>query len=237
MNKIIIANMKMNLYDNDIHNYIKEINSITLDKNVIFCPTSIYIPYFLHHDFSLGIQNIYCEDSGAFTGEISPRQAASIGIKYAIIGHSERRSIFKENTKLINLKIKATLKNDMIPVVCLGETKIEKDCQLTKYVLKKYLQEVLKDISSDKIIFAYEPIWAIGTGVIPSNEEISSTISFIKQEVIKLINKKTKVLYGGSVNLENINTLKNIKSIDGFLVGGLSNNPEKFIKLVKEVRK
>ena len=235
MNKIVVGNMKMNMNDLDITNYLDVINAEVSTDSVIICPTAIYIPYFLHNDYAVGIQNVYKENKGAFTGEISPRQAASMGVRYAIVGHSERRQVFSETDSLINEKLKAVLNNNMTPILCVGETKKEHEYHLTEIKLKKELKSDLKDIDVTKIIIAYEPIWAIGSGVIPTNEEIDTTINFIKKEVAELTSHKVRVLYGGSVNDKNIHQLNTIDSIDGYLVGGASTDSKKFMNIIKEV--
>jgi len=235
MSKIVVGNMKMNMNDLDITNYLDIVNAEISTDKVVICPTSIYIPYFLHNDYAVGIQNVYKENKGAFTGEVSPRQAASMGIRYAIIGHSERRQIFDEDDFLINEKLKAVINNNMTPILCIGETKKEHDYHLTEIRLKQELKRDLKDIDVSKIIIAYEPIWAIGTGVVPTNEDIDTTIKFIKKEVVDLSSHKVKVLYGGSVNDQNIADLNKVDSIDGYLVGGASTDAKKFINIIKEV--
>jgi triosephosphate isomerase len=235
MNKIVVGNMKMNMNDLDITNYLDVINAEVSTDSVIICPTSIYIPYFLHNDYAVGIQNLYKENKGAFTGEVSPRQAASMGVRYAIIGHSERREIFDEDDFLINEKLKAALNNNITPILCVGETKKEHEYYLTELKLKKELRNDLKGIDVTKIIIAYEPIWAIGTGVVPTNEDIDKTVKFIKKEVTELSSHKVRVLYGGSVNDENIKELNKIDAIDGYLVGGASCDANKFLSIIKEV--
>jgi triosephosphate isomerase len=146
-----------------------------------------------------------------------------MGVRYAIIGHSERREIFDEDDFLINEKLKAAINNNITPILCVGETKKEHEYYLTELKLKKELKKRFKRcIDVTKIIIAYEPIWAIGTGVVPTNEDIDKTVKFIKKEVVELSSHKVRVLYGGSVNDENIKELNKIDSIDGYLVGGAS---------------
>ncbi len=234
-NKLVVANFKMSMDTSDVNNYLKDI--ATLDnKNVVICPTSIYLPYFLKKKFEVGLQNVYKEDLGAYTGEISPKQAYSIGVRYVILGHSERRQYFKETNEFVNEKIKACLKNNLKVILCIGETKEERDLLKTKRILKKQIVSCLKDLKSiQNVVIAYEPIWSIGTNITPTNAEIEDAITFIKDVVWELFEAKIKVLYGGSVNENNIKSLNSINNVDGFLVGGASTNYSKFKKIIKEV--
>lgn len=234
-NKLVVANFKMSMDTSDVNNYLKDI--ATLDnKNVVICPTSIYLPYFLKKKFEVGLQNVYKEDLGAYTGEISPKQAYSIGVRYVILGHSERRQYFKETNVFVNEKIKACLKNNLKVILCIGETKEERDLLKTKRILKKQIVSCLKDLKSiQNVVIAYEPIWSIGTNITPTNAEIEDAITFIKDVVWELFEAKIKVLYGGSVNENNIKSLNSINNVDGFLVGGASTNYSKFKKIIKEV--
>ena len=234
-NKLVVANFKMSMDTSDVNNYLKDI--ATLDnKNVVICPTSIYLPYFLKKKFEVGLQNVYKEDLGAYTGEISPKQAYSIGVRYVILGHSERRQYFKETNEFVNEKIKACLKDNLKVILCIGETKEERDLLKTKRILKKQIVSCLKDLKSiQNVVIAYEPIWSIGTNITPTNAEIEDAITFIKDVVWELFEAKIKVLYGGSVNENNIKSLNSINNVDGFLVGGASTNYSKFKKIIKEV--
>ena len=232
--KIVVANLKMSMTTSDVNMYLKKIKDLD-NKNVVICPTAIYIPYFLKQNFYVGIQNVYKEELGAYTGEVSPLQAYTMGIRYVILGHSERRNYFKETNDLINEKIKASLKNNLKVILCIGESKEEREMLRTKRVLKKQLLTCLDGVDIKNVIIAYEPIWAIGTRVTPTNTEIENTISFIKDVVLELKHENIKVLYGGSVNEENIKQLNTISNIDGFLVGGASTKYDKFKIIIEEV--
>lgn len=235
-NKLVIANHKMNLNAIEIKNYLKEI-SIINNKNVIICPSSIYIPYFLKQHFQVGIQNTFSHPKGAYTGEISPAQAKSLGVNYTIIGHSERRGYLNESDSLINKKVIEAIKNDLKVVLCIGETLEERELLKTDKILKRQIINDLKDIGLiDNVIIAYEPIWAIGTGIVPNNKEISSTISYIKTIIDNLYpDSNVKIVYGGSVTEKNIKELNTIKEVDGFLVGGVSLDPDAFLKIIEVV--
>lgn len=239
--KIVVANLKMNLNIGEISNYLKEINEKIESPNVVICPTSIYIPYFLNKNFSVGIQNIYSKNEGAFTGEISPRQAISMGIRYAIIGHSERRNYFEEKDSMINEKVKASLEQKITPIFCIGETIEQKSMLRTERVLKQQILMGLRDMKKDdleKVYIAYEPVWSIGSGEIPTNLEIERIVEYIKLIVSKEFDySDIKVLYGGSVNEKNISELNQIKNLSGYLVGGASLDPNKLLSIVNEVIK
>ncbi len=221
MEKIVIANHKMHLTYKEIIDYLNQIN----DLNVIFFPSSIYIPYFIQKNLKTGIQNIYINDQGNYTGEISARQAKSIGISYALIGHAERRHLFNESNELINQKVCEAIKNNLQVILCVGE---EQD-QDYKSVIKKQLEIGLKNINAP-VIIAYEPFWAIGNSTIPSIHRIEEVITYIKS----LLNKDIKVVYGGSVSINNIKQLNAIKNLDGFIVGIESLDINK-LKLIREV--
>jgi len=225
--KIVAANLKMNLNYDEIKEYINGIDDIN-NKNVIIIPTSIYAPYFLNKGYSVGIQNCYYLNKGAYTGEVSPSQIKSIGLDYVLIGHSERRSYFNEDNGLLNKKIKEALNNGLKVIYCIGETLEERESGKTNEVLKTELLEGLKDIN-EEIIIAYEPVWAIGTNITPTSEEIKETIGYIKS----IYNYPT--LYGGSTNDKNIEELNSISNVDGFLIGGASLDPLKLQKIIRIV--
>ena len=178
----------------------------------------------------VGAQN--CHENlayGAFTGSINSKMLKNVGAKYVIIGHSENRQA-GETDKLINLKVKSALKSGLKIIFCVGETLKEKRKKITKQILNKQIKLGLKKIKNkNKILIAYEPVWSIGTGLIPKSNELFDTINFIKKKNINL-----KVLYGGSVNPKNIYQLKAINNIDGFLIGGASQDQNKFIDIIKK---
>ena len=224
--KILAANFKMNLTLNEINEYIDKIKDID-NQNIVLIPSNIYIPYFLNKKFSVGVQDAYYLDNGAFTGEVSAKQISILGVNYAIIGHSERRMYFNETNDILNKKILSCESNGLKVIYCIGETKEERESNKTKEVLLKQLDEGLKGAS--EVIIAYEPRWAIGTNVTPTNEEIEDIISFIKSKY------NYKVLYGGSTNDKNIASLNTISNVDGFLVGGASLDYDKFKKMIEIV--
>ena len=217
---IIALNNKSNLNKEEFINYLSELNKINTKHDLILCPTFLNIPRANIDDknYLLGAQNVSCNSSGAFTGEISAEQLKAENVNYCIIGHSERRQNQKESLNDISAKLNNLQKYNIIPILCVGETKEERDNNKTIDVIRKELLSAIENqIDIKNIIIAYEPIWAIGTGVIPKNEDIKAVITEIKK-----ILPSNKVLYGGSCNEENIEELNKIQEIDGYLLGGIS---------------
>ena len=238
-NKIVIANMKMNMTAVEVDNYLEQINGKINSRFVVICPTSIYVPYFLKNNYLVGLQNTHVGEKGAYTGEISPAQANSMGITLTILGHSERRIHFKESNKLINSKVKSAIENNLKVVLCIGEDLNEHKRGLTHKVLKNQLMSCLDEIEPTKlqdVIIAYEPVWAIGTGLTPTNDEIESAVTFIKNNVKRYSNfENIPVLYGGSVNENNITELEKVPNLSGYLVGNASLDPNKLLSIIEVV--
>ena len=207
---------------------------------LVYCPPFTLLSSFSNKlrktNIDIGAQN--CHDSenyGAFTGSINSKMLKNIGANYIIIGHSENRTEGETN-KLINKKIKNALKYKIKVIFCIGETLAERKNKKTYRVLTNQILSGLKNINKlSNIIIAYEPVWSIGTGIIPNSKELLKNINFIKFLIkTKLKYKSPKILYGGSVNQKNISDLKKIAIIDGFLIGGASQNAKKFIDIVKK---
>ena len=203
---------------------------------IIYCPPSTLIrplsKRFKKTKIHVGAQNCHHSyDFGANTGQVNSRMLKSVGAKYVIIGHSENRQL-GEDDKLINLKIKSAIKSGLKIIFCIGETLREKRSKKTNQVLAKQIKNGLTSINNkSNIIVAYEPVWSIGSGLIPKSEDLKKTIAFIKSKFDK---KSPKILYGGSVNSNNVDKLNIITGIDGFLVGGASQNSKKFIDIIKK---
>ena len=222
---------------NTLDKVIKFSKSKEINKGrLVYCP-----PYTLISSFSkkfkncqIGIGGQNCHESesyGPYTGSVNSQMLKNIGAHFVIIGHSENREK-GENDKLINLKIKSALEAKLKVIFCIGETLIEKRKKKTQLILSKQIKIGLDNIKNKSNIFiAYEPVWAIGTGIIPKSKDLLETINFIKS---KFKDKSPKILYGGSVNPQNIINLKKINNIDGFLIGGASQNAKKFIDIVKK---
>ena len=221
---------------NSLHKVINFFKRFKKNKSIkiIYCPPNTLIrpmtKKLMKLNIDVGAQNCHENDNyGAFTGSINSVMLKSVGAKYVIIGHSENRQTGETN-KLINLKIKSALKSGLKVIFCIGETLKEKRKKITKQILNKQIKLGLNKIRNNKnILIAYEPVWSIGTGIIPKSNELFDTIDFIKKRM-----KNYKVLYGGSVNPKNISQLKSINNIDGYLIGGASQDPKKFIDIIKK---
>ena len=221
---------------NSLNKVIKFLKIFTKSNNtkIIYCPPSTLIlplsKKVKNSKIQVGAQN--CHESltyGASTGSINPMMLKNVGAKYVILGHSENRES-GETDRLINSKIKAATKSGLKVIFCIGETLGQKRKKITKKILSKQITLGLQKVRKRKnIVIAYEPVWSIGTGIIPKPDDLFSTINFIKKKV-----KNIKVLYGGSVNPKNINELKLIENIDGFLIGGASQDSKKFIDIIKK---
>ena len=185
---------------------------------------------FKNTSIDVGAQNCFHEENhGAYTGQINSFMLKDAGAKYIILGHSENRKLGEDNN-LINRKIKSSIKSGLKIIFCIGETLSQKNKKNTKKILSQQIIQGLKNVENKKnIIIAYEPVWAIGSGLIPKETEIFDIVSFIKNKV-----KGSNVLYGGSVNTNNINLLKKIDNVDGFLIGGASQNSNNFIDIIKK---
>ncbi len=243
-NMYFIANWKMHGNAKDIEKTNSVIRLSRLKKykkhKIIYCP-----PYTLLNTFfnkvkktriSIGAQDCHQNsDYGPFTGSINSKLIKSTGAKYVIIGHSEKRN-FGEKDLDINNKVKAAIKENLKVIFCIGETLIEKKKKLTYSVLKKQIKKGLSGIKKyENIIIAYEPVWSIGTGLIPKNFELKKNIIIIKRIFSSLKkSKKIKILYGGSVNSHNAKSLTKISEINGFIIGGASINTKKFIDIIKK---
>ena len=244
-NKILfIANWKMFGNLNSVKS-IESVINLSKKKNyknakIIYCPPYTLLNYFViktrKTNLDVGAQNCHYEiNTGPYTGSISSTMIKKLGAKYVIIGHSENRSNGETNTQ-INKKIHSAILNNLNVIFCIGENLFEKKNKKTNKILKKQIAMGLKKIKKiDKIIFAYEPVWSIGTGKVLTNQELTKQVIIIKKIIKnKFKNQKIKIIYGGSVNNQNINNLKQIKEINGFLIGGASQNSKKFIDIIKK---
>ncbi|MFQ6081847.1 MAG: triose-phosphate isomerase [Candidatus Aminicenantia bacterium] len=192
-------------------------------------------------EIKLGAQNVFWKEKGAFTGEVSPVMLSDIGCQYVIVGHSERREHFGETDESVNLKIKSALRHSLMPIFCIGETLEERKKKKTISKIDHQIEEGLKGISEEeikKIVIAYEPIWAIGTGQTATPEQAQKVHNFIRQKLAQKYGKRIAsyaiILYGGSVKPENTYSLIKEKDIDGALIGGASLEAESFGKIIKE---
>jgi len=228
---------------------VKILNDADLDQSteVIVAPPALYlIPLkeAIRTDIKVAAQNCYFETKGAFTGEISPLQLANAEIPYVILGHSERRSLFNESSALVASKTRAALDADLSVILCVGETEAERDAGTTKQVVDAQLSAVVQKIGKAdadwaKIVVAYEPVWAIGTGKVATSAQAQEAHADIRQflsdEVSPKVAECTRIIYGGSVNAKNCKELATQPDVDGFLVGGASLKPE-FVDIVNAKR-
>ncbi len=239
---IVAGNWKMNLNHPDSTRLIDEINTreIDSDTELIVAPPSIYLSSFnkKQHHFSLSAQNIHFEENGAFTGEISAEMLSSLNINYAIVGHSERRSLFHETDEIIFKKVESLLKYKVTPIFCCGELKEEREEGRAFEVVSNQLNNLLTHLNEDqikKVIIAYEPVWAIGTGLTASPEDAQKMHQHIRGSIADQFSIETaeniSILYGGSCKPENAKDIFSQDDIDGGLIGGASLDCKSFLSI------
>ena len=229
-----VANWKLNSSFEFINNFI---SSLSIDKStkkcLAICAPYIYLNYLevKRKDFYLGSQDCSCFEEGAYTGEISAKMLNEVGVNFCIVGHSERRQYFNESNEIVKQKVIMLIDNNIIPIICIGETLDEKKNNKTQNVLKNQLEESVPESSNQfNTIIAYEPIWAIGTGLTPSLEEIENAHRYIKNLSKKLFN--FKIIYGGSVNSKNSKLISKIDIVNGALIGGASLKINEFNQII-----
>ena len=235
-NKIIVANWKLNGSNDFLEAYFEELDLKNLNSDVcgVICPPVTFIQNCYSKLFSLylGAQDCSKFIEGAYTGEISASMLKEKNCSFCIVGHSERRLIFNEHNEDIKVKAEQLLEENIIPIICIGETLKQKKMNKTHEVLKEQVVNSLPQKSSNEsVVIAYEPIWAIGTGMTPSLEEINNIHEYLKKD-IKVI-ESYKILYGGSVNSKNANEIMNLEYVDGVLVGGASLKADQFSEILK----
>ena len=243
--KVIAGNWKMNMLPNEAIAHIEELEKKVkgTENEVILCVPYIDLFYSLltaqGTDIKIGAQNMYFEDQGAYTGEVSGKMLKSIGTEYVIIGHSERRQYFSETDEIVNKKVKKAIKENLKPILCVGETLEQREAGDTIETITKQIEEGLKGIESTDMknsIIAYEPIWAIGTGKTATKDEANDAIKHIRNKVEELYGRENSeeiiILYGGSVKSTNAKELFEMSDIDGALVGGASLKADEFSKIV-----
>lgn len=226
--KTLMLNQKTGMMFKDIETYVSMMK-VYQNKFILF-PSDIYLNYCIERGYTCGSQNIAQSDEKNQTGEVTGKQLYNIGVKYVIIGHSERRQNQNETAKILINKFNNAINNDLTIVYCIGESLVDYKLGNTEQVITSQLSDVLKNVElpdKAKLYVAYEPIWAIGTGLTPAITEIQKVASVIKEFLASLSINNFEVLYGGSVNNENIESLFEADNIDGYLIGGASNNYEK----------
>ncbi len=213
------------------------------NREIIVFPPSPYAKAIVDacagKNISVGMQNMYFEKEGAFTGEVSPEMVKDTGCTHILIGHSERRHVFGETDEMVNKKVKTAFEYDLLPVVCVGELLEEREANKTEAIVKKQVTEALKDIDKEKAlktVIAYEPVWAIGTGKVATPEIAEETHAIIRKLISGLysddVANSIPILYGGSVKPDNISGLYTMENIDGVLVGGASLKVDSFLQII-----
>jgi len=244
---MIAGNWKMNTSIGEAEQLVNEIRRglggvIGVDK--VVCPPFVSLATVKElikgSSIRLGAQNLYFEEKGAYTGEISPLMLADL-CEFVIIGHSERRQYFNETNEIVNKKLQAALKVGLKPILCIGEKLEENEAGRTKEVVTEQLQSSLAGIDcSGDFIIAYEPIWAIGTGKAAIGKEVNKTASLIRRTITQLysdaIAQEIRILYGGSITADNIAEFMEQFEIDGALVGGASLKPDQFVSIIKQTQ-
>ena len=243
--KVIAGNWKMNMLPNEAMACIEQLASLVKDteNEVILCVPYTDLFYSLltaqGTNIKIGAQNMHFEEKGAFTGEVSGPMLKCIGVEYVIIGHSERRQYFAETDETVNKKIKAALTNELKPIVCVGETLEQRESGKAEEVFTTQTRKAFEGLSAEdakKVIIAYEPIWAIGTGKTATSEDANNSVKAIRNEIRSLYGDEVAdeiiIQYGGSVKSSNAKELFTTSDIDGGLVGGASLKAEEFAKIV-----
>ncbi|MBN2876472.1 MAG: triose-phosphate isomerase [Bacilli bacterium] len=239
----VVGNWKMNKNRNEVIDFLEDISNYDFgDKNnVVIIPQSPYLYLFeeklRYSKVEYGIQNTHFESNGAFTGELSYRAAIDFGARYAIIGHSERREIFMESDDLLSRKLESLVKTNIRPIFCIGENLETRNANKYRDHLMMQLREGLKRLDKDelkRLIIAYEPIWAIGTGVNATPDQVEETHKFLRKYLTLEygdVGKDIPLLYGGSVKPDNVRDLALAQCVSGFLIGGASLKAESFIRI------
>lgn len=239
--KLVVGNQKAYLNRDQVIDFIEKTKNGNC-SNAIIGPSFIYIDLYLERSkYILCAQNVSCKGNTTTTGEVSAEQLNSVGVAYTIVGHSERRLDQHETSDMFCQKINNLVNNNIIPIFCVGENHEEKERNVSKDVVAREILEVFEKLDVDvieKVIIAYEPIWSISNGItpskIPSNDEIESIVNYIKDLVQEKYGKRLAVLYGGSVNKSNVDTLNEIEVVDGYLIGGASVKPDDFLYIMSK---
>jgi len=249
--KIIVANWKMKLTLAETLDLTKKVKAkfkTFTDAEIVVCPNFLSLvgvqSELAGSKIGIGSQNVFWEEEGAYTGEVSPQMLVEAGCQYVIIGHSERRKFMQENYEMIHKKIKAVLKEeDLTPIICIGENWDERKTDRRDFVLFDQLQQSLSGldiVGNQQIVIAYEPIWAIGSGTAIEPNEAEYAHKIIRLTLndmfgMKIVNNNFKIIYGGSINSKNVKDFVNLDNLDGLLVGGASLDVEEFYKVAKSL--
>ncbi|MBH0157027.1 triose-phosphate isomerase [Fictibacillus sp. 5RED26] len=246
---IIAGNWKMNKTLTEARSFVEEVKGLvpsaeTVDS--VICAPALFLDSLADESegtpLAIGAQNMHFEESGAFTGEISPVMLKDLNVQYVILGHSERRELFSETDELVNQKTHAAFKHGLTPIVCVGETLEQREADKTKDVVKQQTEKGLSGLTDEQIkqtVIAYEPVWAIGTGKTASSEDANEVCAYIRSVVAEQFSQDVadavRIQYGGSVKPDNIKELMGMSDIDGALVGGASLEPKSYLQLLEGV--
>ena len=226
--KFIIGNWKMNGNQSDKESLLSDLEGAKTKNKIVLC-----LPFTLlngdNHGITIGAQDVSNHDNGAFTGDISAKMLNDSGVKYVLVGHSERRMYHNETNEIVRAKATIAIKNGIVPIICVGETLDEKNAGHTISVIKQMLLESIPD--NGEYIIAYEPRWAIGTGLTPSTSEIVTAV----KTVFETLPTPMPILYGGSVNANNAHHIILIPYVDGLLIGGASLKSDTFLPIIKSI--
>ena len=233
--KIVAGNWKMNKTPKEAVALVEQLKAVanSEDVDVVVCPTAVCLPAVIEavkgSNIQVGAQNMFYEENGAFTGELAPSMLTELGVKYVILGHSERRQYFGETDITVNKKVLKAIEHNLIPIVCVGETLEEREQNITIDLMRIQTKIAFKDVKAKdaaKSVIAYEPVWAIGTGKTATSEQAEEVCAAIRVVMGEIYNQEVaeavRIQYGGSVNGANANELFNMGNIDGGLVGGAS---------------
>ena len=245
--KIIAGNWKMNMTPSEAVELVNTLKPlvVTEEADVVFCVPSIDIIPAMEAakgtNIQIGAENMYYEEKGAFTGEISPNMLTDVGVKYVIIGHSERREYFAETDETVNKKVLKAFEHGITPIICCGESLTQREQGITIDWIRQQIKIAFLNVTAEQAataVIAYEPIWAIGTGKTATAQEANDTIAIIRNKVAELYCKncaqnKLRIQYGGSMNPKNASELMAMPEIDGGLIGGANLKAEDFSKVVK----
>lgn len=236
--KYVICNLKNRLDRNQSIDYASKLDHLNKDNiKLIIAPSSVYLDLFYPVEYSLAAQDITSIKDEVVTGEVTAKQLKTIGVDYVLIGHSERRIYKNEDSNVLINKIINAQKENLSIIYCVGENKEQRDDIKTFEVIEKELFEVLDNVNLDNIIISYEPIWAIGSGINPENEEIDQVINYIKSIIKDKYNRNIEVIYGGSVNIDNIEQLNDISSLEGFIIGSSSLDIKSLEQMIEIISK
>ena len=243
--KIVAGNWKMNMTPSEAVKLVETLKPLVKNEevDVVFCVPAIDIIPVVEAakgtNIQIGAENMYFEESGAYTGEIAPNMLTDVGVKYVIIGHSERREYFAETNETVNKKIKAAFLNNLKPIVCVGETLEQREAGIQYNIITEQTKKALDGLTEEQVantIIAYEPIWAIGTGKTATKEDANDACKKIREKIAEIygqnVAERVIIQYGGSMKPENAKELLEMSDIDGGLIGGASLKAETFEKIV-----